>query len=240
MMREEIIGNARLILGDWRYAYWRDAQCVLTDPPYGIGYQSGHATDDLWKTREILGDRDLQERNDAAIAFCGVPQIMFGSWKRTYPALCRAVLIWDKGPALGMGPLDIPWKPSCEEIYILGHGFIGKRDEGAVIYHPPVQSMAKNGRLHPNEKPVGLLRRLLQKLPPGCVADPFMGSGSTGVAAILEGRPFVGAEIAPEYFDIACRRIEQAQRQRDLFVEPPAVAPQDRSEADLFAQVAVQ
>jgi hypothetical protein len=134
-------------------------------------------------------------------------------------------LIWDKGPALGMGALDLPWKPSAEEIYVIGKGFVGPRDEGTVIYHPPVQSMACNGRRHPNEKPVGLLQRLLRKLPPGAIGDPFMGSGSTGEAAIKAGRQFIGCEEDPRYFDVACRRLEQAHRQADLFVAPPKPQP---------------
>jgi DNA modification methylase len=139
------------------------------------------------------------------------------------------ILTWDKGPALGMGALDLPWKPSYEElyelpppnepdsyeVYVLGKGYEGRRD-GAVIYCPPVQSMAKNGREHPNEKPVTLLTKLLAKSPAGMVCDPFMGSGSTGVACAVVGRPFVGVEIEPAYFDIACRRIEDAQRQGRL------------------------
>ena len=129
------------------------------------------------------------------------------------------VLIWDKGPALGMGDLSLPWKPTTEEIHVVGKGFVGKRDKGAVIYHPPVQSMARNGRVHPNEKPVGLLRKLLLSLPGGTICDPFMGSGSTGVACVLEGRPFIGMEVEERFFDIACHRIAEAQRQGDMFRE---------------------
>ena len=99
---------------------------------------------------------------------------------------------------------------------MLGRGFVGGRDEGAVIYHPPVQSMAKNGRRHPNEKPVGLLAKLLRKMPPGLVCDPFMGSASCGEAAVKMGRPFLGIEVNQEYFAIACARMETLQRQGDL------------------------
>ena len=58
----------------------------------------------------------------------------------------------------------------------------------------------------------------------GCVVDPFMGSGSTGVACVKQGRKFIGIEIDPKYFDIACRRIEEATRQGDLFVAQPSWA----------------
>ncbi len=180
---------------------------VCSDPPFGIDYRSGHRTDALWAGDHIRNDGDVSAR-DAALVACGdVPMLIFGSWKAERPAGTRMVLTWDKGPALGMGALDLPWKPSSEEIYVIGKGFIGKRDEGAVIYCPPVQSMAINGRQHPNQKPIPLLERLIRKLPDGLIADPFMGSGSTGVACVRLRRPFVGIEIDPRYFDIACRRI---------------------------------
>ena len=66
------------------------------------------------------------------------------------------------------------------------------------------------------------------------ILDPFMGSGTTGVAAVKLGRRFIGIEIEPKYFDIACRRIEEATRQRDLFVEPPPAPKQ----AILFEEAA--
>lgn len=222
-MRVEQIGAATLILGDAREVLQAFAECaaILTDPPFGIGYRSGHATGDLWSETGIRGDADTGLRDEVLAAMPAVPTLVFGSEKAPRPQGTRMRLIWDKGPALGMGALDIPWKPSTEEIYVIGKGFMGARDEGAVIYHPPVQSMACNGRQHPNEKPVGLLQRLMRKLPPGMIGDPFMGSGSTGEAALKAGRGFIGCEVDPRYFDIACRRIEAAQRQADLFVAPP-------------------
>jgi hypothetical protein len=218
-LRVERIGLATLYCGDVRDCLGAFADCaaILTDPPFGIGYRSGHATGDLWAERTIRGDHDTSLRDAVLQGLPTVPTLVFGSDKAPRPVGARMRLIWDKGPALGMGALDLPWKPSAEEIYVLHRGFVGPRDEGAVIYHPPVQSMACNGRLHPNEKPVGLLARLLRKMPPGLVGDPFMGSGSTGQAALQAGRHFVGCEIEPRYFDIACRRIEEAQRQGDLF-----------------------
>lgn len=220
--RVERIGLATLYLGDARRVAREGGRffgcvAILTDPPFGIAYRSGYATSDLWSEGEIRGDSDTSVRDEVLRALPGVPTLVFGSDKAPRPAGTRMRLVWDKGPALGMGALDLPWKPSTEEIYVLGRGFVGPRDSGAVIYHPPVQSMAANGRLHPNEKPVGLLQRLMVKLPEGKVGDPFMGSGSCGEAAVRAGREFVGCEIDPRYFDIACRRIEEAQRQGDMF-----------------------
>ena len=116
-----------------------------------------------------------------------------------------------------MGALDIPWKPDHEEIYVIGKGWIGSRDCGSVLRVPPVQSMAKNGRVHPTQKPVKLLELLIKKTPPTIVLDAFMGSGTTGVACANLGRKFIGIEIERKYFDIACERIDAAYSQRRLF-----------------------
>lgn len=221
-MRVEHLGRATLYLADCRDVIptISKVQGVLTDPPFGIAYESGQATDELWgEKRRITNDHDTKARDEALAMFGDTPALVFGSRRRPETPGCRMVLIWDKGPALGMGDLSLPWKPTTEEIHVVGKGFVGKRDKGAVIYHPPVQSMARNGRVHPNEKPVGLLRKLLLSLPGGTICDPFMGSGSTGVACVLEGRPFIGMEVEERFFDIACHRIAEAQRQGDMFRE---------------------
>lgn len=199
---------------------------VVTDPPYGIGYQSGHATDALWVGgRKIANDGTTLAR-DAVIDWALYPDgtlikracLVFGTWRVPRPSMTKMVLIWDKGGALGMGDLSIPWKPDHEEIYVLGSGFVGSRDCGSVLHCPPVQSMAKNGRVHPTEKPVRLMIDLCRKVP-GTILDPFMGSGTTGVACVKLGRRFIGIEIDEKYFDIACRRIEEAYKQPDMFIE---------------------
>jgi hypothetical protein len=217
-MRIEHIGDATLYLADARAVVptLGGFAVVVTDPPYGVAYQSGHATGDLWVAgRRITGDLSTEAR-DAVLGQVGEkPALVFGSHKVAAPANTRMRLIWDKGPALGMGALDLPWKPSFEDIYVIGRGFVGRRD-GAVIYCPPVQSMAKNGRRHPNQKPVRLLEMLLAKCPAGCVLDPFMGSGSTGVACVAAGRPFIGIEVEPAFFEIACERILEAASQTRL------------------------
>ena len=137
---------------------------------------------------------------------------VFGSWKQTKPQNTKGVLIWDKGPAFGMGDLSFPWKMSWEEIYIIGNAWRGYRDEGVIRGHIVV-SWESKGRLHPNEKPVGLIKEIIQKLPKSfTIIDPFMGSGTTGVAALQLGRRFIGIELDPGYFDIAVKRISDAAR----------------------------
>ncbi|SLK03930.1 DNA-methyltransferase [Novosphingobium mathurense] len=219
-MRIETIGRATLYLGDCRDVLptLPKVDAVVTDPPYGMAYASGYATDALWSAgRTIAGDESSEVRDEVLAWAAGRPTLCFGTWRVARPTSTKMVLIWDKGGALGMGDLSIPWKPDHEEIYVLGKGFCGNRDSGSVIRHPPVQSMAKNGRLHPTEKPVGLIKILLRKVP-GTILDPFMGSGTTGVAAVQMGRDFIGIEREEKYFNIACKRIEDAQRQGDLFI----------------------
>jgi DNA modification methylase len=84
--------------------------------------------------------------------------------------------------------------------------------------------LAHEGKEHPTQKPVPLMRWCIEqaKVPPGgVILDPYMGSGSTGVAAMQMRHPFIGIEIEPRYFDVACRRIEEAQRQGDMFRDAP-------------------
>lgn len=83
-------------------------------------------------------------------------------------------------------------------------------------------------RFHPTQKPVGLMAWCLEQAGDAeTILDPFMGSGTTGVACVNLGRKFIGIEIEPRYFDIACKRIAEAYRQPRLFAEPRAVPKQE-------------
>ena len=84
------------------------------------------------------------------------------------------------------------------------------------------QSVLSYEKSHPTQKPVELMIFCIEQLKiPETILDPFMGSGTTGVAAIQMGRKFIGIEREPKYFDIACKRIEQASKQVDMFIEQP-------------------
>lgn len=183
---------------------------MVTDPPFGIGYESGHfGTLD----RSIVGDEDTAVRDRVLERWCGGPAregpaLVFGSWRAARPVGTRMVLIWDTKGALGMGDVSLPWKPAHQEVYVIGSGFSGPRTSDVLTY-APVQSKAANGRLHPHQKPVPLLRDLIRKCPPGVILDPFMGSGSTLVAAKAEGREAVGIELDERYCAVAVRRLGQ-------------------------------
>lgn len=83
---------------------------------------------------------------------------------------------------------------------------------------------------HPTQKPLGLMEWQVSHLvrKNTICLDMFMGSGTTGVACVKLGRKFIGIELEPKYFDIACRRIEEAYKQPDLFIEPPKKAEQTK------------
>ena len=178
---------------------------LVTDPPYGYSYSSNRA-DSIWQNEVIAGDTDTSLR-DYVLSFWNGPAIVFGHWKVPRPQDVQAVLVWDKGMASGMGDLSMPWKPNWEE-YIIGSGFSGRRDSG-VISGYNVVTWASKGRVHPNEKPVGLLRDLLLKCPPGDIVDPFCGSGTTLRAAKDVGRKAVGVELEERYCEIAAKRCAQ-------------------------------
>jgi hypothetical protein len=129
------------------------ADVLVTDPPYGIAYMSGR---DGVLSRSIHGDGDTTARDEVLRVWGDRPALVFGSWRKPRPHSTRMVLVWDTKGALGMGDLSLPWKPSHQEIYVIGRGFVGTRGTD-VLCHAPVQSMAANGRVHPHGKPIRLM-----------------------------------------------------------------------------------
>jgi DNA modification methylase len=224
---ETIAEGVTLYLGDCREILptLGRVDAVVTDPPYGIAHSSNHGAS--WERTQIAGDADTSVRDAALDGFANVAA--FGTWKTPPIRDAKGCLVFDKGPASGMGDLQFPWKGSFELIYVRGSIWRGKRDEGVLRGHVQVTWETqfkglgeREARSHPHQKPVSLCQELIRKLPDDCaILDPFMGSGTTGVAAVKLGRKFIGIEIEPKYFDIACRRIEEATRQPDMFIERP-------------------
>lgn len=176
---------------------------AVFDPPYGIAHASNWAGP--FRARPVANDDDTAVR-DAALAVLKCPSIVFGSWKRQAPVGVRETLVWDKGPASGMGDLALPWKRSWECIYVIGEGFMGTRDEGVLRGHTVV-TWASKGREHPNEKPVSLMSALIVKCPGVVVVDPFSGSGATGVAALRLGRRVILIDVAHEWAELSRDRL---------------------------------
>ncbi len=175
---------------------------VVTDPPYGISFKSG------WSGACVTGDQSAGLRDEMICMLPGVPMLVFGTWKVAAPAGVKANLIWHK-PGAGMGDLKFPFKPDYELIHVIGKGFAHAVRGSSVLCFKP--AWFRGAGYHPHQKPVKLIQYLLERCPAGAVFDPFMGSGSVGVAAVLAGRDFIGCEIEPKYFEIAERRIKAAE-----------------------------
>lgn len=194
---------------------WLQADVLITDPPYGYNVKlNGSRRGDRrggyspWAGKAIANDHDTSTRDQALAAWGSRrPALVFGSWRMPKPDGTHTVLIWDKGPGVGMGDLSIPWKPNTEEIYVIGRGFAGTRDTSVLTGHTVV-SWASRGREHPNMKPVTLMEALILKSPGG-IADPFAGSGSTLVAAKQLGRKAIGVEIDERHCETIAKRLCQ-------------------------------
>lgn len=216
---EQLAEGVTLILGDCLEVLptLGKFDAVITDPPYGIAHSSNHGAS--WQGKQIASDQDTTVRDLALENFDNVAA--FGTWKTPPIPRTKGCLVWDKGPAFGMGDLSFPWKGSFELIYVRGKLWSGTRDEGVLRGHVVV-SWESKGRTHPHQKPVSLIEALIRKLPDrASILDPFMGSGTTGVAAAYLGCKFTGIEIDPSHFDTACRRIAEELRQPTMFIEPP-------------------
>lgn len=224
MIREEIIGDCRLILGDCRdiLPTLGPVDAVVTDPPYGIGADSTMAKQGGTKYgAAAAAKRQYAATNwDAApvspelmdmVVAAGRNAIIFGGNYYALPP-ARCWLVWDKEVNGEFADAELAWTNLDKPVRLkrwMWNGMLRKGQE------------ARNE--HPTQKPCGVMSWCLDQLPAETriILDPFMGSGTTGVACALTDRSFIGIEREPSYFDIACRRIEEAYRQPRLFAEPP-------------------
>ena len=221
IIREERIGDARLILGDCLAVMPELGRfdAVVTDPPYGIDYKPFNKNWNGTKkaVSKIIGDN--AKFNPAL--FLEYPEvIIWGSNNFSDLLPVGDVLIWDKRTKKHLDnmigdPCEIAFrkteKRSHVQIFRLQHGGVINADSA---------EGNNAARHHPTQKPVSLMRWCLSFLPNAqTILDPFMGSGTTGVACVKLGRKFTGIELDPDYFDIAVKRIEEAYRQPDMFVD---------------------
>lgn len=191
----------------------------ISDPPYGVAFDtdyrrftSGHGVP---RTAHKAVANDAEPFDPAHLlqfpkvvlfgANCFSDRLPMGSW-----------LIWDKRFKNGEAFLadgEAAWMNTGFGVYIFS-----KTSQG-FVRPEPIE--------HPTQKPVDVMMWVIEKAAPAqSIIDPYMGVGSTGVAAVKLGRRFTGIEIDPGYFDIACRRIEAARREPDLFIAPPKPAEQ--------------
>lgn len=218
-MREEIIGDCRLILGDCRdiLPTLGPVDAVVTDPPYGIKRSGQPETFPKNPKHKRKHHKDFgwdEGRPDRAlfdlVRGISTDQIIWGGnyFADLLPPRMRW-LYWSKGQdGLSMSDGELAWTSMNCAL----RAFTCNRSAVAV-----------DGAEHPTQKPERLMRWCIGFLPNAeTILDPFMGSGTTGVACVNLDRAFIGIEREPSYFDIACRRIEEAYKQPRLFAEPVA------------------
>lgn len=218
--RHERIGDCDLYLGDCLAVmpHLGPVDAVVTDPPYGIG-RSGkkrctrHAgyEDKGWDVARPRAALEMLAGQDC-------PRIVWGGnyFSDILPPGDKW-LVWDKNQRIDQSDCELAWSSLSGALRVFNLGRHALNLDGAV---------------HPTQKPVALMEWCLGFLPNAeTILDPFAGSGTTGVACVNLGRKFIGIEMDKDYFDIMCRRIDEAMRQPRLDLpEPQKVAVQE----DLF------
>ncbi len=220
------IGRATLYLGDCRdiLPTLDKVDAVVTDPPYGIGKDKGANPGGLDGSRRYIrrpkqyeGGWDDERPSDdllVAVVSAGKSAVVWGG-NYFADVLPRGGkwLFWDK----------LNTMPTYSDGEIAWTNLPGVAVKKVTQANQGTSSLQDGERVHPTQKPEKVMRWCLGFLPAAqTILDPFMGSGTTGVAAVQMGRDFIGIEREPKYFDIACKRIEDAQRQGDLFIEGAA------------------
>lgn len=222
-----VIGNATLYLGDCAEILPLLPACdlMLTDPPYGIG------ADKNLRANKQHGKAAAPSKDYGGGSWDNEPppvwlvELMRAKskhqilWGGNYYNLPPAVgwLVWDKENGNnGYADCELAWSNLPQAIRRIKYRWAGMLQQDMIN---------KELREHPTQKPVPVMRWALMQAPAAqTVCDPFMGSGTTGVACALEGRDFIGIEREPRYFEIACRRIDEAQRQGPLIAPEPLAA----------------
>lgn len=214
MSRIETIGNCTLYLGDCREILpsLPKVDLVLTDPPYGIGAGSGTGGNNAAKAKDY--GPDTWDKSTPPMWLFGLIQEMSkhqiiygGNYFVLPPSSCW--LVWDKDNSGNFADAELAWTNLQKAVRLKKYRWNGMLQE---------DMKNKEIREHPTQKPVPVMEWSLSHVPEALtVADPFMGSGTTGVACANMGKTFYGIEREPKYFDIACKRIEQAYAQQRLF-----------------------
>lgn len=218
-MSPVVIGNATLYLGDCMEILptLGKVDAVITDPPYGINAaRTRNSAKDGWVDYGCDGwdkERPGREIFDAMRAAGKLQIIWGGNYFTDYLPPTQQWLSWDKGQdGFSLADFELAWSSQDKACRRINYA----------------RSLAlKDGKEHPTQKPLAVMRWCIEQAGrPANICDPFMGSGTTGVAAGLMGCSLVGIEREPRYFDIACRRIEEAQRQVAMFPHEPPSKPE--------------
>ena len=191
---------------------------LLTDPPYGINKDGQKRTtggNGGRKAHEFLcwdGERPPAEVFELLLVSADARIVWGGDYFADLLPPTMKWLVWDKGQRINQSDGELAWTSMQSALRICTMNRV---------------ELLKDGTTHPTQKPVALMAWCLDQVPAAkSVLDPFMGSGTTGVACAQSGRAFTGIERERKYFDIACERIERAYAQGKLFAEPAATPPQ--------------
>ena len=210
-MNPVIIGNATLYLGDCREILptLPKVDAVITDPPYGIGFAAQPTNYQRAAGMKPMRWDDKPADVRGFVDCAPIVAIWGGNYFELPPS--RGWLSWYKPDAPpSMGNVEFCWT---------------NRSANARQISQSIAATNAERVGHPTQKPLAVMLWTIEQTgKPETILDPFMGSGTTGVAAMQLGRKFIGIEIEPKYFDIACERIENAQRQQTLF--EPARKPE--------------
>jgi site-specific DNA-methyltransferase (adenine-specific)/modification methylase len=218
-MEKQEIGNATVILGDCLeiLPQLQKVDAVVTDPPYGIGIDRKMAKSSgkivgrgvAKGTYEAFGwdDKPIDKAHIDLLYKAGESLIIFGgNYFELPPTKCW--LLWDKEINGNFAHAEMAWTNLDKPVKLKRYMWNGM--------------LRANNELrgdHPTQKPIGIMEWVISHLPENTktIIDPFMGSGTTGVACMNLEKQFIGIERERKYFDIACKRIEDAQRQERLF-----------------------
>jgi site-specific DNA-methyltransferase (adenine-specific) len=233
-MREEIIGDCELYLGDCMdiMPTLGKVDAILTDPPYGIGYDP--TVHKKYNGQESSFKKIINDENEINLSFIfkiDCQKIIWGAenFYKQLPHRGRWICWNKRSPAtkpnsMPSGDFELAWMDKERGFYkyinVIHGGCINADSEG---------NGNNSQRHHPTQKPIALMKFCIEQLDnPETILDPFMGSGTTGVACVKLGRKFIGIELDEKYFNIACKRIEEAYKQPDLFIPQTLKPMQDK------------
>ena len=222
IIRKVEIGDATLYQGDCLkiMPLLGEFDLALIDPPYGINYGAllrgkgdgyGNADKNGWKSYncpEWDSERPPKTSFDLIRSISDEQIIWGGNYFTDFLPPSMRWLVWDKGQRdFSLADCEFAWS---------------SQNKAARIFNYARAKALQDGKQHPTQKPVALMEWCLGLVPKAeTVIDSYMGSGTCGVACVKLGRKFTGIELDPDYFEIACQRIEDAYKQADLFVAPP-------------------